>query len=233
MFSRNFLNETSSFNSGVCISKFGEKKIMNINENNLKWVGTFDKQYFKPVNIYSEPNEISKNNFLLKKNFSETQNKNIYKIPKKNISKLKKKKQRKINNLSEIHTKKNFYNKKKFYESSEKLLMKKTLKKSFKNPSIMNFSKIKKRGLNPKKINSKKENNFLFKIISKDELKKIFDDLDQKKMGLIGAKNLNFRKISANNLKILESLLLNFYNRPNLFYDFEDFIEQCKLYIKI
>ena len=216
----NLINQTCSFNSdksNLYISKFGTKKI-NFDENNLNWLGTFDQQYFKAVNIYSEPKKICKNNFELIKNNS-------------NNSGLKKNK-----NFSEIQTKKKFY-KQKLHESSDKLLKKKLLTKSFKNNNTSNyFSKIKKRGFNQKIKNinfSKTENHFLFKIISKEDLKNIFNDLDQKKMGLIGAKNLNFRKISAKNLKLFETLLLKFYENPNLVYDFEDFIKQCKLYIKV
>ncbi len=96
-------------------------------------------------------------------------------------------------------------------------------------PNKNHYSKIKKRGSIIQKNSTK---NFLFKILSIEELKNIFNLLDQKETGLIGAKNLNLRKVSSKHLQMMENVFLHFYNNPNLLFDFNDFIFQCQMLIK-
>ena len=134
---------------------------------------------------------------------------------------------------SQFQTKKYFF-KKKTHFSSDVISIDKTLNNNMKTPSfhlLNKFSKIKKRGFKNKKNYFK--DHFLFKIISKEEMKIIFNELDQKEIGLIGAKNLNLRKMSAKNLEIYENLFLHFYQNPNLLFDFEDFVYQSILHVKL
>lgn len=76
--------------------------------------------------------------------------------------------------------------------------------------------------------------NYVFKIIPKDQLKSIFDQFDSNKTGLIGPKNLNLRSLTAEHLKMLEEVVIEIFKKePNVFFTFNDFCRLVKDHVKI
>ena len=75
---------------------------------------------------------------------------------------------------------------------------------------------------------------YVFKILPKDVLRKIFDSMDQNDSGLIGPKNLNLRSISAEHLKLLENVVLEIFSlNKNSFFTFTDFCKLVKKYVEM
>ena len=76
--------------------------------------------------------------------------------------------------------------------------------------------------------------NYVFKLMPKDQLKAIFDKLDFNSSGLIGPKNLNLRSLSAENLKMLEGVVIEVFKMDqNSYLTFPDFCRLVKDYAKI
>ena len=75
---------------------------------------------------------------------------------------------------------------------------------------------------------------YVFKILPKVVLRKIFDSMDQNDSGLIGPKNLNLREISAEHLKLLENVVLEIFSLDkNSFFTYTDFCKLVKKHVEI
>jgi len=76
--------------------------------------------------------------------------------------------------------------------------------------------------------------NYIFKVLPKEQLKMIFDKLDSHGSGLIGPKNLNLRSLSAEHLKMLEGVVVEIFKaEQNAYFTFPDFCRLVKEHARI
>lgn len=60
-------------------------------------------------------------------------------------------------------------------------------------------------------------------------LKVIFDKLDSQKIGVIGAKNIDFKSLETSLLKEWNFLIIEIFKNPKILYDFDDFKKLAKI----
>lgn len=95
-------------------------------------------------------------------------------------------------------------------------------------------SSMNNNGIEDKTDSALNFDNYAFKIIPKDQLKLIFEQLDSNHSGLIGPKNLNLRSLSSEHLKILEGVVIEIFKRDkNTFFTLHDFCQLVKDHVKI
>ena len=75
---------------------------------------------------------------------------------------------------------------------------------------------------------------YVFKVLPKNQLKQIFSNMDANGSNLIGPRNCNLRNISAEHLKLLESVIIEIYNEDeNTYFTFKDFCKLVKEHVNI
>lgn len=76
--------------------------------------------------------------------------------------------------------------------------------------------------------------NYVYRLLPKNQLRSIFESLDGSGSGLVGPKNLNLRSLSAEHLKMLEGVVIEIFRmEQNGFLTFNDFCRLVKDHVRV